>query len=409
MYVRKSQMKLKRKVLVILDGLPSEENPNCWKHALDQIISLSEKCDVTIASPVYWTVSLRHLRENRKRLQELPRRNYKINTIPCWRPRYIDPSFIPWKYRKHYIQIITMIFSLLFLVVAKRMYFDIIHAHFVYRPGYIATVLGRILGKPVVITAAGSDIHQNLYKEDRLFRKRTIDAMRWCSKIIALSEFLKKVIDKNGFAKKTCIIPYGFSERELYPMNKDECRIKLYFKKNKKILLFVGNLVPVKGVDILIEAFKQVRHKESDVELFIIGDGPEKNILEQKANKYKIDKVIHFLGSREHKVIPLYINSADVIVQPSRNEGRGVVILEALACGKPVVASRVGGIPETIVSDKLGILVEKENPEALAKGILKALSRSWDRAYQKNFVKQFTNDRLTEKITKVYDDVLDRM
>ena len=86
-----------------------------------------------------------------------------------------------------------------------------------------------------------------------------------------------------------------------------------------------------------------------------------------------------------------------------------MVILEALACGKPVVASRVGGIPETIVSDKLGILVEKENPEALAKGILKALSRSWDRAYQKNFVKQFTNDRLTEKITKVYDDVLDRM
>ncbi len=401
-------MNCKKKVLIILDDLPSKENPHCWKHALDQIICLSEKCNITIASPVRWTVSLRNLQENRKRLRKLPRRNYKINTIPCWRPRYIDFSFIPWKYRKHYIQIVTMISSLLFLIIRKRINFDIIHGHFVYRPGYVAVVLGKILGKPIIITAHGSDIHQNLYNEKSLFRKRTIDAMRWSNKIIAVSEFLKKMIDKEGSGKKTCVIPCGLPESEFYPMDKKECRVKLSIEINKKILLFIGNLVTVKGIDILIKAFKKVQNKVDNAELMVIGDGPEKAALEQLALDYGIDKNIHFLGRIDHDEMPLYINAADVIVQPSRNEGRGLVIFEALACERPVVASRVGGIPETIVNEKLGILVEKENPYALADGILKALTCSWDTRYLSNYAKKYTQDQLVPRVLKIYDEVLGR-
>ncbi len=401
-------MNCKKKVLIILDDLPSKENPHCWKHALDQIICLAVKCDITIVSPVRWTVSLRNLQENRKRLRKLPRRNYKINTISCWRPRYIDVPISPWKYRKHYIQIITMIISLLFLIIRKRIKFDIIHAHFVYRPGYIAAVLGKIFGKPIIIAAHGSDIHQNLYSEDALFRKRTIDAMRWSSKIIAVSESLKKMIDKEGFGNKTRVIPCGFSEREFYHRDKNECRIKLSLEGNREILLFIGNLVTVKGVDILIEAFKIVRGKNDNVELIIIGEGPDKPALERQARDCRVDKMVHFVGSKDHNEIPLYINSADIIVLPSRDEGRGLVIFEALACGRPVVASRVGGIPETIVNDKLGILVEKENPAALADGVLKALTSSWDIRYLSNYAKKYSREQLSPHVLNVYDEVLSR-
>ena len=398
----------KKKVLVIVDSLPSEENPYCWKHALDQIISMSERCDITIVSPVRWTVTLRNLKENKKRLSKLPRRNYKINTIPCWRSRYIDFSFIPWKYSQHYIQVMTMLLSLLFLIIRKKIKFDIIHAHFVYRPGYIAAVLGKILGKPVIITAHGSDIHLNLYRDDGLFRKRTINAMRWSSGIIAVSQSLKNMIAEEGFGDKTSVVPCGFSDSTFFPMDQKECRRKLSLKSEIKVLLFIGNLRNVKGVDVLIEAFKQVRKTKSDVGLFIIGDGPEKNILEQKTIKYKIDKAIQFLGSREHEVIPLYINSADVIVQPSRDEGRGVVIFEALACGIPVVASRVGGIPETIVNEKLGLLVERENFVALSEGIIKALKMSWDRNYLSNYAKKYTQDQLALRVLEIYNNLLAR-
>ena len=189
-------------------------------------------------------------------------------------------------------------------------------------------------------------------------------------------------------------------------MDKKKCRDKLSLEMEERILLFVGNLVPVKGVDTLLNAFKLVREKDDNVVLIIIGDGPEKLDLEQQAHNLMIDKYVQFTERIDHNIIPFYINAADIIVQPSRKEGRGLVILEAFACGRPAVASRVGGIPETIVNDKLGMLVERENPTALADGIIKALECAWDSKYQSAYANEFTQDKLTPRVLKVYDEVL---
>ena len=112
--------------------------------------------------------------------------------------------------------------------------------------------------------------------------------------------------------------------------------------------------------------------------MIIIGDGSEREVLEQQVLDEGLEEMVFFLGRKDHTIIPLYVNASDILIVPSRNEGRSVATIEALACGKPVVASRVGGIPETIVNDQLGILVEKENPVALADGIMNALNRTWD-------------------------------
>lgn len=398
----------KKKILVLLDGMPSKENPYCWKHALDQTLQLSKECNIIIVSPVCLTLSLRRFQKNRDLLKKLPQYRYKVESAICLRPRYIDFSFIPWKYRKHYFQIFTMILSILFLLLFKRIKFDIIHAHFVYRPGYVTTILGKILGKPAIITAPGSDIHQNLYKENGLCKKRTYDAIKWSEKIITVSEYLQKIVAKIGFEEKTRVIPYGFSEREFYPMNKEKCRSKLSLGKNKKIILFIGNLIPIKGVDILLESIRIICDTNDNLELIIIGDGSEKLMLEQQARDCKIDKIVYFLGRKDHNEIPLYINSANIIVLPSRDDGRPVVILEALACGRPVVATHVGGIPETIVNEKLGILVEKEDPIALADAIIKALEYKWDSSYQSNYADKYNNTRLAKEILNVYDEVINK-
>lgn len=398
----------KKKIFVLLDNMPSKENPHCWKHAIDQVLKLSKECDITIVSPVCLTLSLRRFKKNRDLIKKLPQYRYEIESVICWRPRYIDFSFISWKYRKHYFQIFTMTVSILFLLLFKRIKFDIIHAHFVYRPGYVAAILGKVFGKPVIITAHGSDIHQNLYEDNGLCRKRTYDAIKWSKKIITVSEYLQKMIIRIGFGGKTCVIPNGFSEGIFYPMNKEKCRSKLSLGRNKKIILFIGNLVKIKGVDVLIEAFRMVREKDDNVELIIIGNGPEKLILEQQARNCGIYKKVHFLGVKDHNKIPLYINSANIIVLPSRYEGRPVLILEALACGRPVVASRIGGIPETIVNDKLGILFEKENPIALADAIIEALEYSWDSSYQSNYVSKYNNTRLAHEILNVYGEVINK-
>jgi glycosyltransferase involved in cell wall biosynthesis len=399
---------IKKSIFVLLDDMPSKENPHLWKHALDEVLKLSENCNITVVSPVWLPISLSSYKKNRERVRKLPPYKYEIGSVACWRPRYFDISLIPWKYRRHYIQIWSMIASLLFFIFRQRIRFDIVHAYFIYRPGYVASLLGKILRKPVIITSTGTDTHQNLSRENSLIRRRTISAMRWSSWIIPNSEFLRRYIAGEGFGNKTDVNPRGFSKDLFFPMDKIGCRNKLSLDPVKNILLFIGNLVPIKGADILIEAFKIVRDKEDNVELIIIGDGAEREVLEQQVCDGGLEEIVFFLSRKDHTQIPLYINASDILIVPSRNEGRSVAIIEALACGKPVVAFRVGGIPETIVNGKLGILVEKENPAALADGIMKALSSSWDIKYLSNHAKKYAQDRLTPRVSKVYDEVLSR-
>lgn len=398
--------KIKKSILVLLDGLPSKENPHLWRHALDEILKLSEECDITIVSPVWLPISLRSYKKNRERIGKLPSYKYKLGSVDCWRPRYYDISLISWKYRKHYFQIRAMIISLVFLIFRQKISFDIIHAYFIYRPGYVAAVLGKLFRKPVIISATGTDTHQNLSRENSLIRRRTISAIRWSNYIIPNSEYLRKLIAEEGFGNKTYVNPRGFSRDLFFPMDKIGCCDRLSLDPEKNILLYIGNLVPIKGTDVLIEAFKIVRDKENNVELIIIGDGSERELLEQQVRDGGLEEIVFFFGRKDHTDIPLYVNACDLLVVPSRNEGRSVTIIEALACGKPVVASSVGGIPETIVNNKLGILVEKDNPLALADGIIKALKKSWNRKYLYNYAKKYTQSHLVPQVLKIYDKVL---
>ena len=100
------------------------------------------------------------------------------------------------------------------------------------------------------------------------------------------------------------------------------------------------------------------------------------------------------------------MNACDVFVLPSLSEGNPTVMFEALGCGKPFVGTTVGGIPEVIINEKLGILVEPKDIDGLAKAIVRALETDWDRKYISNYAKQFTWDKIAEKIMEVYREVL---
>ncbi len=396
------------KVLVLVDNLTEGNNKSgAWGHAVEQILELSKECDIKVISPECITFSMRKLKKNWSLIKNRFKSEYNLNGIPCWRPKYIDFSFLPWKFRRHYLQIWTTVISCVFLILRKNIKFDVIHAHFVYRPGYIASILGKIFRKPVIITAHGSDIHQNLFtdKEDRIFRKKTISALRQSSRIIAVSRYLKEIINREKINKEITVVPCGFSERQVYLADKEECRKNLSINTGKKIILFVGVMEDIKGADVLIRAFKILQEEVLDSELLIIGSGSRKNFLEQLVLECKVSEKVVFLGQKDKKSVYAYMNSADVVVVPSRDEGRSLVVIEALACGKPVVASRVGGIKETITNDELGILVEKESPQALAEGIIRTMGRSWDSAFILNYARTFANNRIIPQILKVYREV----
>lgn len=141
-------------------------------------------------------------------------------------------------------------------------------------------------------------------------------------------------------------------------------------KKINNTCLYVGALSPVKGVEYLIHAIPQVLKQLPDARFLLIGDGPQRKLLEELIRKYDVGKKVELLGYIPHNKLLPYYQRADLFVMPSVNEPQGIVALEAMACGLPVVASNVGGIPDMVQNGKNGILVPPAKPESLAEAIV---------------------------------------
>ena len=201
------------------------------------------------------------------------------------------------------------------------------------------------------------------------------------------------------------LIPNGYNENLFKPISMHKARTKLNLPLNKKIILCVGNLVSVKGHSYLIDAMQIVTRKRDDVILIIVGSGFLMKKLQKKAMELGLNGKILFIGEKKHEEIPIWMNACDVLVLPSLNEGFPTVIPEAMACGKPVIATYVGGVPEAISSSELGTLVAPKDPEALSQAILEGLSHDW--LHEKILVeaKRYSWSNIVKQIIAVYESV----
>src|SRR5690606_4716037 len=157
-----------------------------------------------------------------------------------------------------------------------------------------------------------------------------------------------------------------------HPGDRDEARRLVGFDNGRRHLLFIGNLLPVKGVDVLLDACRALASRRDDWCLHLVGDGAGRAGLEQQARALGLADRVVFHGSRAHAELPEWLRASDLFVLPSRSEGIPNVLLEASACATPWVASDVGGIPE-IVSLGAGTLVPPEQPDALADALARGL------------------------------------
>ncbi len=176
------------------------------------------------------------------------------------------------------------------------------------------------------------------------------------------------------YPEKNVVIRNGLRHEMFFPMDKIKTRKSLNLPDDRKIILFIGGLIRIKGIDTLLRSFANMSEKNHS-NLVIIGKGELEYQLKTLAKELRIEGRVNFMGSQKHDKIPLWLNACDVFCLPSRNEGFPTVIVEAVACGRPGVATRVGGIPEAIINDTLGILVEPNNTEDLVTALNKALEK----------------------------------
>jgi len=284
---------------------------------------------------------------------------------------------------------------------------DIIHVHHGW---VVASVLAE-LDIPYVVTLHGTEYYA--FKKYRRYQELTLRGIRGAQIIMALTEQEREqAIDAYGInPQKIIIVKSGTDTNMFRPLEIDKkSLLKSYSIKdtNRPVVLFGGRLTAQKGLDILLKAAEIYSQENERPITLIAGDGDLRGQLEELAKKLKLSD-IYFLGNQDHQHMVNLFNIADVVVAPSRFEPFGLVALEALACGTPVIASNAEGFRETI-NEKVGCLIELDDYKALAEKVTKFIRDGFkDKVKHKAaaYIKQnFSWTRTVSHIESVYNQIL---
>ena len=249
-------------------------------------------------------------------------------------------------------------------LMASAEAFDIIDAHYFYPDGVVAARLGETLGKPVVITARGSDVNQ--ISRHRLPRQQMQWAAGHAAAVVTVSQALKDKVAALGVnADKITVLRNGVDLERFQPRNRASIRAGLGL--TGPVWLAVGHLVELKGVHLTLAALA----KTPDATLLIAGEGPEGEHLRQLVERLAISARVRFLGNLPHATLCDYYNAADALVLASSREGMPNVMLESLACGTPVIAAPFESAAEVINTPAAGMVATERSAEAIASAWLR--------------------------------------
>ena len=267
--------------------------------------------------------------------------------------------------------------------------FDLLDAHYFFPDGVAAVMLGRALGKPVTITARGTDI--NLIPRYRLARRMIRWAGEHADGLITVCAALKDELVRLGIApERVRVLRNGVDLEMFTPLDRD--RAKAAIGVHGPVLASVGGLIPRKGHDLVIQALAHL----PEVTLLIAGQGPEEGALVRLAAASGVAGRVRFLGPIAHERLREIYSAADALVLASSREGWPNVLLESMACGTPVIASRVWGAPEVVTAPEAGLLLRERSAGAIAEAARALLAapppRAATRAYAERFGWQETSE-----------------
>jgi len=267
---------------------------------------------------------------------------------------------------------------------------DAVIGYWVYPEGAGALQAARQLGVPGIIGALGTDIHMRSGLNAWLTRR----TLQQADAVITVSEAMTRYTEsQHGVpGNQITTIVNGFNTGIFHPRPREQTRQALGLAPDEQVILYVGRLIEAKGLRELMTAFQAVLTQHPRARLAFAGEGALKTELQAQIEQVGLTSRIQLLGGIAPSSVAEWMSSADVLTLPSWSEGYPNVLVEALACGCPVVASRVGGIPE-IVNEHNGLMHPARDATALAQSLLKALSHPWDRS------------AIAQACTRTWDDV----
>lgn len=275
---------------------------------------------------------------------------------------------------------------------------DIIHAHSVLWGGYAAMIVSKKYNIPYIITEHSTAYARGLIKDWQEVYIR--EAFENANKTLAVSSPFAEILHKYSPRTKIDVLNN--------PVKVEFFEVPKHRKKDPFIFLSVAFLMHKKGIDLLIKAFHKAFYKNENVKLKIAGDGEERKNLEQLVQKLDLCNKVSFLGQLTRENVKKEMMESNVFVLPSRFETFGVVFIEALASGMPVIGTRCGG-PEDIISKDVGKLVDNEDINGLSEALKEVYEKydSYDSVSLRDYcVNKFSSQSITNKLLNIYDSVL---
>jgi teichuronic acid biosynthesis glycosyltransferase TuaC len=371
--VRVAAAPARLRVLVLTKVFPNAAEP--WAAAFNrqQFAALARRPDVErveIVAPVPWFPGAGRFggRTGAGRLHDVPAFEW-IDGLFVRHPRVLH---VP---RVDYAAAAALGLAALVPQLSRwRGRFDVVLGSFAYPDGVTATWLGRALGIPAVIAVLGSDL--NLTARLAGVAPQLRQAFSRAARVVAVSRDLAgKAQELGAPAARVCVVNNGIDRALFHPRDRDAARAALGHPGDRSPwIVYVGRLETSKGIADLLQATAQVAAARSGVKLALVGDGSARPLCEQAARARPGEILLP--GARSLDEVATWMAAANLVTLPSHAEGTPNVVLEALASGRPVVATRVGGIPDVITTPELGELVPPHDPAALGAALLRGLDRS---------------------------------
>ncbi|HWZ91645.1 MAG TPA: glycosyltransferase family 4 protein [Polyangiaceae bacterium] len=358
------------RVLIVTKIFPNLVEPLSSPFNRQQFAALSHMCDVEVLATIPWFPAASAFRRWSPvaTLSSVPK-SESIDGLRVRHPRYM---FLPKI--GHAVAGPLYAASLAATTLQYRGRVDVVLGSWAYPDGFAAVVMAEMLGVPAVIKLHGSDI--NVVARWPGPRRCLKWALPRAERVVAVSRALAEAAVALGVAPdRIDLVPNGIDRTSFKPRDRREARRALGLPLDGPMVLYVGHIAAAKGAFDLVHAFAAARHGSNGARLVMVGDGSA--LEECREMAHRLTDTISFVGAQPHERISTWLAACDLLALPSWNEGMPNVVLEALASGRRVVATRVGGIPE-VVTDELGILVPPRDVSALTRALETALGTQYD-------------------------------
>ncbi len=382
---------MKPRLLIITNLYPTPWDHQRGMFNFQQFNRLAEHLDLRLIVPVSWKERLRH---GSQRASPLPPHPLEGKAVYPWY------WYTPGLFRASYGRSMQISLELQCSRLMQAFKPDLLLSSWAYPEGSAGTRIAGKLGIPAFVKVHGSDI--NVIARQASIRNQIRAWGKQVKGVASVSAALKKKMEAIGVPRQKIHVIYnGIDHQRFHPLPRKQARASLGIG-DARLMLYVGNLKREKGCIDLVEAFIRLAPQHPDLKLFVAGSGAMEDTMAATAARAGLENRVILLGKVNHADLNHWYNAANLVCLPSYNEGVPNVLLEAMACGTPVVASNVGGIPE-VIAGHTGLLSEAGDLEALAENLNLALTTPWNRDAIHAHALKFSWDENVRQMLDMFD------